>query len=327
MYHDTCDTFFEAVLFLDHYFNGFRFDELYDKWGKEKNIQVLEQIYKEISQNVHVPDLLENYFRSFQEDTDSLCMCMISDIYFPSQEEQEKESFCRCLLGEAMSCCQQDTIFMDRLDQLLPSDRLKWTALKIYKDYPYHKALLTREIQKVESVLRPIYAKYMEPFSPFLQGLAQRATDGLLFSYLKDRTPLDFLGPQDLETYPSLMGCGQIRLISHGSSSAQGRLYLGLHFDQKEKQALTQKELLDCLKLLSDPSKYEILKSIKEEERYGQQLATQLHLTTATISHHMNSLSGHSLIQIKKDANRFYYSLNKTQLKKILHKLETDLLR
>lgn len=80
------------------------------------------------------------------------------------------------------------------------------------------------------------------------------------------------------------------------------------------------------LKLLSDPSKYAILCRVKDQARYGLQLAKHLNLTTATISHHVNALSNAGLLSLEKDANRVYYRMNKEHLGMLLDQLREDLL-
>ena len=52
-----------------------------------------------------------------------------------------------------------------------------------------------------------------------------------------------------------------------------------------------RKHLVSLLKVLADESKLEILALLKERRRYGRELAKELDLTTATISHHMDILT------------------------------------
>ncbi len=76
--------------------------------------------------------------------------------------------------------------------------------------------------------------------------------------------------------------------------------------------------LNNALKLLSDKSKFEILRLIKEKPSYGFEIANELNLSTSTISYHMNGLITAGLVLIEKDATRIYYSTNKDILANIL---------
>lgn len=78
------------------------------------------------------------------------------------------------------------------------------------------------------------------------------------------------------------------------------------------------------MKLLSDKSKFDILKSIQVERAYGAELAKKFDLTTATISHHMTALMSAGLVRVEKEDGKVYYRSRTDDLKKILeHCLKT----
>lgn len=79
-----------------------------------------------------------------------------------------------------------------------------------------------------------------------------------------------------------------------------------------------RKRLVGLLKVLADESKLEILALLKERRRYGGELAKELKLTTATISHHMGILVGYGLVILKKETNRVYYEMDENAVRKIL---------
>ena len=79
-----------------------------------------------------------------------------------------------------------------------------------------------------------------------------------------------------------------------------------------------RKRLLLLLKVLADESKLEILALLKERRRYGRELAKELNLTTATISHHMDILVGFGMVTLNKEANRIYYEMDENAVRKIL---------
>lgn len=85
-------------------------------------------------------------------------------------------------------------------------------------------------------------------------------------------------------------------------------------------------KLNTALKLLSDKSKFEILKLIKDKPAYGFEIANALNLSTSTISYHMNGLITAKLIKLEKDANKIYYSINKEAISQFLEDIRTMLL-
>ena len=76
------------------------------------------------------------------------------------------------------------------------------------------------------------------------------------------------------------------------------------------------------LKVLSDKSKFEILKTLTSQKLYGSQIAEMLNLTNAILSYHMSALAHLQLIFVDKDNNKVFYTLNKNKLKEYLTTLE-----
>lgn len=128
----------------------------------------------------------------------------------------------------------------------------------------------------------------------------------------------------------SLMNCD--RVIFHGNDENAGDYHIldiGLTFDcefRATKNSLTNQQLCNGLKLLSDPSKFEILCFIKDKKAYGQEIAAELNLSTATISHHMNTLIVLGLIDIEKVENRTYYQMNKEAVNNLLEETKNILI-
>ena len=64
----------------------------------------------------------------------------------------------------------------------------------------------------------------------------------------------------------------------------------------------------------------------RSEPAYGAQLAKQLNLTTATISHHVNAMLQLQLIQMDKVNNRLYYSVNQDTVRTLIDYLQSTFL-
>jgi DNA-binding transcriptional ArsR family regulator len=82
----------------------------------------------------------------------------------------------------------------------------------------------------------------------------------------------------------------------------------------------------NALKLLSDKSKFEILKFIKDKPAYGFEIANALNLSTSTISYHMNSLISERLVKMEKDATKIYYRVNRETIENLLAAIKDILL-
>lgn len=106
-------------------------------------------------------------------------------------------------------------------------------------------------------------------------------------------------------------------------------VYMGSIFDESfsfEKKYETPELICSQLKLLSDPSKFDILCTIKERSYYGSELAKKFNLSTPTISHHMRTLENAGFIKIEKKDNKTYYSLDSERLALFMKQVENMLL-
>lgn len=107
-------------------------------------------------------------------------------------------------------------------------------------------------------------------------------------------------------------------------------LYCGLLsnniLDDENKDNNNRDRILMRLKALSDNSKLEIILLLKERERYNLEMAEELNLAPATMSHHMNSLSASKFVDVEKRQGKVFYVLNKKNLEYFLRDLEKFLL-
>lgn len=110
----------------------------------------------------------------------------------------------------------------------------------------------------------------------------------------------------------------------------EGNAYLGLYlrdvYKMLDKVKSTRNSLPSLLKALSDQSKFDILMLLKQSPRYNLELAEQLNLTAATVSHHMNVLLSHELVTVEKHDGRVYYSLQKETIENLIKELQTAFL-
>ncbi len=95
---------------------------------------------------------------------------------------------------------------------------------------------------------------------------------------------------------------------------------------QIEKEA-RRVDLQAFIKLISDPTRYEILKLLNKQKWYGNELAKHFNLTPATISHHLNKFIVLRLIRAESGPqNKIFFDLDQDELRRILKDIERDLL-
>lgn len=105
--------------------------------------------------------------------------------------------------------------------------------------------------------------------------------------------------------------------------------YYGLLSDkltENKRNKNSKEQLLIKLKALSDGSKLGIISSLKVSPKYNLEIAQQLGLTAATMSHHMSVLLNCGLVGVEKREGKVYYHLEKQNLQELINELEETLL-
>ena len=74
----------------------------------------------------------------------------------------------------------------------------------------------------------------------------------------------------------------------------------------------------ETLKAISDPVRRNILEMLKEEKKSAGELASEFHLTGATVSYHLTQLKKAGLILESRHKNFIYYELNVSVFEEVL---------
>ncbi len=206
--------------------------------------------------------------------------------------------------------------YIDQLDKLELEDETKWNIYKIllrFKDY------FDEMISLIWSVF-PRLSKALNKIMPLIQSTYDYwdgyFQDHSFFSFLdhiaKQSIPEDSL---DMVINLSVIACTDMIYtydVLIGKDYRQ--VYIGILIDEDfhiDKIQLTNDSICNILKIISDRSKFEILRRISNTSAYGQELANEMNLTTATISRHMSMLQDYGLVHTRRGEMRIYYSLNK----------------
>ena len=89
--------------------------------------------------------------------------------------------------------------------------------------------------------------------------------------------------------------------------------------DKRERVAQIAKQL----KVIADPTRLQLLSMIAVQKDYGARLAEFLGITTATVSHHIETLKKAGLIKEEKIGAIKYFSTDKEHLEKLINELKT----
>lgn len=219
------------------------------------------------------------------------------------------------------------------LDETLHDDDTKW---KIWKIHSQLEAYIDK-IEMIVSNMMQLYVKhikvYEELLKVYLEDITYTNQTKDCFTYICDCLNVHFNEVEEIHVIPVLSDVNEITFMFNEKNQKGDKdvlvVFWGIVVIRKmlhEEDRITKEQMCSTLKLLSDPSKFDILTFISNKKAYGAQIANELNLSTPTISYHMQALMNAQLVTFEKDNQRLYYHLNKEYLKSFLQQVEKTLL-
>ncbi|HET9109389.1 MAG TPA: metalloregulator ArsR/SmtB family transcription factor [Ktedonobacterales bacterium] len=154
---------------------------------------------------------------------------------------------------------------------------------------------------------------HLEGFTPIVIGLSTLLGDGLsLYYHDIDRTLID---GRDYEPFVAVVGAR--KALALGARRRGGSLA-----DGSERFADPASRWATLYGALADPSRLRIVRLLAERPRYGQELAAELGMSGATISHHLTALSKAGALRMERSAHRTYFVLDQESLRGLLRQGE-----
>lgn len=325
---------------------------------KDYVFQLLSKIESDAKQFFNSDTELINYYYSSPEDVPGCCgnsLLLYSEFGTLPFEELDhfinrvntysSEEYCikfgHCLQSY-LDTLQNDDSFIDYKDELsiisylmsmdIPLEE-KWKLQTVFLQKEEHLTKLHELLQKTITFLHQYEKELTELSEEFYTYWSNILAEQSFLTYINQYVPMELpenpygfrVRPSILE--PCMLGI-HIDMDDDGQYKRQDEGTIGILFGDEflislrtgddEQTLLAHAQAV--LKHLSDKSKFEILMYISKNKRaYGSELAKHLNLTTATISHHMNTMMTEGLVSLEKIDNRVYYSLNKDALARALN--------
>ena len=96
----------------------------------------------------------------------------------------------------------------------------------------------------------------------------------------------------------------------------------------KQIRTSGDRQVVRALKALADPKRFQMFKAIAAAgELSCTQIGKRFSLAQPTISHHLKILYDASLLQVREDGQHHYISVNREQVRSVLHTLPKRLIR
>lgn len=343
----------ECSIYLENYVRKGNHQELLHSWTLQEAepfmieaLQLLDQIMMEMGtvldeQFSHLRYLFAMYKKSgsgaFLE-----FLYLYMDISYTSADAQidylktkwEEDHYCfaRSLLADDME--ETDAMMLQvqeiqkYFDQLECEDGLKWKFWRTSEELDH----ILEDVRRLMKELDPIYRKYDKEMAHFYkifeEAVGKDYPQGDVYHHMITMLGSDFqAGQEDVIILPSLANAVSMAFIDRH----QNAIYivwgiLALDSMKYRRERISTERICSGLKLLSDRSKFDILRFVSHQPYYGAQIAKELKLTTPTISYHMQALISANFICFEKDNNRLYYKMNTEYLTEFLDAVKERLL-
>lgn len=246
-----------------------------------------------------------------------------------SKEEDVKRAIINELLvlkerkNELEDVVNDDKKIIALIESFGCSSRIKWSVFtflsNIEKYINEYADFLTKYIKQYDKLIGKM-AREMDMFNNYIEKNIEN--EGLEFL----KKVIDGLWEIDdyEEIYVSTM---HINSISLASEYYDNKIYvlIGSNFEETIKQINGKDNIgenVSLFKGLSDKTRFNILKLLIEKEVYGQEIADAVGVSMATVNYHMTFLLTTKVVQLKKNGQKTYYSLNKERLREGIEFLE-----
>lgn len=113
---------------------------------------------------------------------------------------------------------------------------------------------------------------------------------------------------------PLIIAAGPRLVLDGVTARKRGRATVG-----NTKSAAPEERFAAAFAALADPSRLRLVRLLAERPHYGQELAAVLHMSAATVSHHIAILARAELVGLERQSHRTYYVLRQERLKSLLH--------
>lgn len=325
---NEADLAFEIIFFLKLYLDEKARKEWLKTIHEDRNIigreeaNLILDLYNELSQTMDTDyQNIELLFETLIMDADpfsnlAMMMLTIESAYAHNPTVAKKDLFIMKLLDKDEKSKMQLNECIQELEKSKYSSQAKWNIMKVYVQYEYYNEQLFQVIASLQPMFKKVYKKANFLFVAFDQYWGPIIAENNFVKIFKELTTVD-LDMKNMSIYPSILAFYSVAINIYN-------MHIGVTF-HKTKGILhnfSEDKVIEILKIMSDPSKFEILKMIKDEALYGQQIAKAMDLSTATISHHTSKLIDHGLLEVKAENNRVFYKANKQQIKRLLERLE-----
>lgn len=207
------------------------------------------------------------------------------------------------------------------------SSEEKWNIISIINDVDNFKKTFISMIKEYEIKYKVFIKKYESDMNAYADFLEKEVIEKGIDINIPITQLVDIERIDNIYIIPSYF---QAYTISQTISSASrtSYMFIGKYVDkifQSKNRESSVDKYVAIFKNLSDLNRYKFIKILSKGEKYGQEIADELNITSATVSYHANNLLITNLLKMERSENKTYYSLNKETLREMIDFIQNDL--
>lgn len=294
-------------------------------------IQIEEEVFDQVEITAEDYDF---YFRCSKNDNNQSLfilnlyrLLLILDELKIKDSEIQKKIFISLLFEDIKYQKEKplisDEIFLKLLKQKDMDAQMKWNVYDVYTNIKMHLSKINQIVKPVIQILKKHEKRLKQIIhdNPYKEDLYYLKKDASLAAFIEDDFVLHF----------SVFGYNEVSVHEYEVKPyILIPMYYGAYIDilihEENKQKNISSRLVKKLNALSDNSRIGILCELKQHDLCGQQLKEALHLSNATISHHMNELLQDNFVTTRKEGNKVVYAINKVVIEETLAEIKALLL-
>lgn len=336
----------ELSKFLTRSFSGRSLEdeirEFAEKHGVEdkvirKMLKPLVPIYRRLHSALVTEDYRYRLFFKPVGDTLSISDILVKTLFplLPLEEAEQKEEENRIVATifleneESIEASFEERNYHDKSvlrEDIVKSaleDEMKYRLLYLLDDFDRAKSVFLSYLSLYDKVMEELagdFEKIAQDFYKELKDLDQKELKKRFY----DNIPLKMDVDKDILIIPNIVQYNTIdasdSLFLRKSDKAAisfGCLVTPMMAIARSSQNLEER-FIRATKILSDTSKFEIIRFCHKKPSYGQEIADHLKISNATVSYHMQQLINASYVTVEVDMNKVYY---KTSIEAIIRDL------
>ncbi|MEG0527547.1 MAG: ArsR family transcriptional regulator [Longicatena sp.] len=246
------------------------------------------------------------------------------EAYYLASPQRVLDEFIECEKGQPVEENMDMSQYMQAMNELLISDEIKWKLYSLQNEIPQIFKLLKDMVESSVSILEEQQELYDGFLSLYKEEIEQNSEKGL-FESLTQAIGY-YTNDENIYMIPSIAACKTISFVDQEKGKECVLYGIGTYRRICADANISDEDICSTLKLISDKSKFDILRFIAQDKAYGAQIAQELKLSTPTISYHMQALLCAQLVTYEKSNNKLYYDLNRDYLRTFLQQVKERLL-